>query len=520
MSEGTGKIIAIAQSVLNGIAPSAIESKVDAWLDENITNPDSPPLDRSLSSSSSAAPADMVGDLKSAISALIQKEYQNINITNISGVEKLSGYSFGTSGSTLVSGSTNASYDSYYFYTDADTAMYFASAAPASPTYIALTVGYSPSKTWVTNEGQKQMSCTGATRKRKSESNLPVSASPMDVSSAIVIITVNASTTTTFFINNKIYLSDDVHIPLLQESGNSTEKAMSQKAVTDAISEAVNIKKPCLKYVSGSGGGYSTERVEIYIPTTNGYIKYNFVHSYSTSVNADIWRVDKAYLVNGSFVETKAITADGEWECAVKISERDDFSGGVIHGDEKYTNIYWLVDGKLTDITTLTDYTDFDDLRIIQTSNLYDPNDHTTVVAEHGSEHCFNASNRDDLIIRQSVKWKGAYSLGFSYLAMFPIAQSAVNKIYTDNGFAPATPVNGYYGYVNTATYYDSNGSVSAEFGINKYPTNNSVYNKSFSTQDNGGSNYYKGYYCVCGTDISVTNGTLWQSETKYKIIA
>jgi len=41
---------------------------VDEWLgDNNFTNPDSPPLDRNLASSSSAAPADMVGDLKSVI---------------------------------------------------------------------------------------------------------------------------------------------------------------------------------------------------------------------------------------------------------------------------------------------------------------------------------------------------------------------------------------------------------------------------------------------------------------------
>lgn len=42
---------------------------VDAYLAENFTNPSSPPLDRSLSSELSAAPADMVGDLKSALSA-------------------------------------------------------------------------------------------------------------------------------------------------------------------------------------------------------------------------------------------------------------------------------------------------------------------------------------------------------------------------------------------------------------------------------------------------------------------
>ena len=57
--------IRIAQA-LEGLQPSQsqVEEAVDAWLDENITNPDSPPLDRSLSSSSSAAPADVVGDIK------------------------------------------------------------------------------------------------------------------------------------------------------------------------------------------------------------------------------------------------------------------------------------------------------------------------------------------------------------------------------------------------------------------------------------------------------------------------
>lgn len=44
---------------------------VNAYLAEVITNPDSPPLDRTLSSSSAAAPADMVGDLKSASNQVI-----------------------------------------------------------------------------------------------------------------------------------------------------------------------------------------------------------------------------------------------------------------------------------------------------------------------------------------------------------------------------------------------------------------------------------------------------------------
>ena len=49
-------------------APAAdITSAVDTWLGNHISNPDSPPLDRTLSSNVSAAPADMVGDLKTAV---------------------------------------------------------------------------------------------------------------------------------------------------------------------------------------------------------------------------------------------------------------------------------------------------------------------------------------------------------------------------------------------------------------------------------------------------------------------
>ena len=57
---------------LNIPTTADIETAVDAWLDENITNPDSPPLDRSLSSASAAAPADIVGGLKSAITGVIE----------------------------------------------------------------------------------------------------------------------------------------------------------------------------------------------------------------------------------------------------------------------------------------------------------------------------------------------------------------------------------------------------------------------------------------------------------------
>ena len=55
-----------------------VSTAVNTWLETNITNPDSPPLDRSLTNNNAAAPADLVGDLKESIecheSASIRKD--------------------------------------------------------------------------------------------------------------------------------------------------------------------------------------------------------------------------------------------------------------------------------------------------------------------------------------------------------------------------------------------------------------------------------------------------------------
>lgn len=67
------------------VDPQDIEDAVDDWLDENITNPDSPPLDRSLSSASSAAPADMLGDVDAEL------EMQTINVDLLANATHTSG---------------------------------------------------------------------------------------------------------------------------------------------------------------------------------------------------------------------------------------------------------------------------------------------------------------------------------------------------------------------------------------------------------------------------------------------
>ena len=62
---------------------SSITSAVDNYLSENFTNPSNPPLDRSLLSSSSAAPADIVGQINNSLSnkpQIIETEESTANL--------------------------------------------------------------------------------------------------------------------------------------------------------------------------------------------------------------------------------------------------------------------------------------------------------------------------------------------------------------------------------------------------------------------------------------------------------
>lgn len=83
---------------------------VDDWLDENFSNPDSPPLDRSLNSSSSAAPADLVGELKqdlNYVKSITGEIVDLLSLITTAGAIKLS------DGTPMASGSSILNYFSY-----------------------------------------------------------------------------------------------------------------------------------------------------------------------------------------------------------------------------------------------------------------------------------------------------------------------------------------------------------------------------------------------------------------------
>ena len=83
--------------------PSQVASAVDSYLAENITQETGYVLDRTLTMENAAAPADLVGDLKSAFEGIVD----NPNVMDYSQAELLTGYLVSTTGS-VTQGSTNA----------------------------------------------------------------------------------------------------------------------------------------------------------------------------------------------------------------------------------------------------------------------------------------------------------------------------------------------------------------------------------------------------------------------------
>jgi len=277
-------------------------------------------------------------------------------------------------------------------------------------------------------------------------------------------------------------------------------------------------KKKHLRYVQGSGVDRSTERLEIYIPSIVGYIRYDFLHTVYAERHADVWRIGYAYAVDDNFEERFALTTQGEWECALHLKDRSDFSGGYAHGDEIIENIVFFVDNVPVDITKYTTYTFFDKLDIVQVSDLYDPNDGETIIAKHGSKHVFGDS---EVRISQSIIWKVSETLTWCYLAMFPPAKTVTNKLYTNKDFNIIN-VDGTTTSIKNATkcsIYSADSAFMADFNIDEYPKGIDNTADYFMTTDNNGGIYNKCYYVISGVGNPVTAiDEEWKSETIYKL--
>lgn len=339
-------------------------------------------------------------------------------------------------------------------------------------------------------------------RYRTSDGNLPTAGNPLSITTGQVVVIATVTHTPVAF---------TIVASCFTQTSLSDEFAELIAAVADERFDE-RTKKRYVRHVNAAGENASTERLEIYIPMKVGYLCYYFVRSVSTDDNHDVWRISSIHKASDALVIGDALTSNGEWECAIRLTGRSDFAGGFMHGDEMYESLTIFIDGEVvTNRANLSELTAFEKLEIVQYSYLYDPNDSVTIFATHGSKHIW----ADELTIEQSIDWWKDAQLEPSYLAMYPPLKTMTKKWYSEFDYKPRDIVlpQTIEGCRSVCLYDPDNGFLS-KFSVSEYPNNND--NGYFLMADNGGNAYNKCYFAVCGYNGSAKEGDVWKSVTNY----
>lgn len=271
-----------------------------------------------------------------------------------------------------------------------------------------------------------------------------------------------------------------------------------------------------VQYEDTAGEDSSTERLLIDLPVmANGRkIRYIMGHCVDNEINANVWRIIKVQSISTAG-GTSNLTRRGEFECALHLKNRPDFSGGVVHGDEVDNTFIIFADGvKITDAANAAGI--YNSFSMIRNSILYDPDDNTTPIAEHGCEYVFDL---EKLTVNQSIKWLISEELTNCYLAMFPIEKSVSLYRYNDTDLKVienpesdlSVSIPGAKSVTEFSNYYKSTMSIS------EYPTGLPGGDRAYLT-DNNGINYNKIYFVICSSGNSTLN-EIWKSTTIYRIV-
>jgi hypothetical protein len=400
-------------------------------------------------------------------------------------------YEPGKYGNTSGGLTPDPSYNSWVYEVNADTTLY---CVRPSNNYFSVSV---------TNAA---MSSGTRYRKTSSENTLPTEENPITISAGQKLIITEAAASHWEW---SVHLPNEVYAASFSSSVPLAGKHIEQV-------ESVIKNELLVQYFATSGENYSTERVYVYVPTKVGYCRYIFFHSVNSDINCDVWRIGRAEAVDDNLIKRYSITIDGEWEMALHLDGRSDFSGGVQHGDEVLVGSpVFMVDGEVVNLSDIVGVVKCKEFRAVTKTDIYDPADNTTVYAEHGCEHIFTT---DGVFVNQSVKWLITSLVTRCYLAMNMPRKVVSSKYYTDKEVvATPTPsplqfrINGVYRLV----MFDDTYGVQNEFSLGRdYP---SMLSESDSPQlflyDHGTDGDNKGYFVINDqTPRTVEAGTIWKA--------
>ncbi|MBE6630457.1 MAG: hypothetical protein E7624_06375 [Ruminococcaceae bacterium] len=274
-------------------------------------------------------------------------------------------------------------------------------------------------------------------------------------------------------------------------------------------------KCPCCQYDPALSFERAVGGLRIYIPAVKGYINYNVVHSVHADKNCDTWRLGKAFAFDDRLENECELTPKGaEWDMALRLSGRPDFIGGYAHGDEKYTALSVVIDGKTVEMEALTALTPFRKMEITVASVGFDPNDSATQALRHWKEYVIDENG---ILLNQKVEWLNDYTLGASYMAMMPPLKSLTDTFYTNADPTPKEAIS-HYGSVagaSAAVVYGLESGISFSMSVPRYPS--MVGGDRFLLTDNKGGLYNKMYFVICN-GATVSAGDVWETTTKYTI--
>lgn len=271
---------------------------------------------------------------------------------------------------------------------------------------------------------------------------------------------------------------------------------------------------PYFRYDTESAFESGTEYLRIFLPCERGFVNFNIIRSVKPEAFADIFRLGKAFAYDDNLENGYAITPErAEWDMAIKIVSREDFIGGLIHGDEISDGISVIVDGKAVNVSDFTDFTPFTEMKITVNSVGYDPADHKTEALLHKKEYTVTENG---ITSRQRVEFLGDFTLENSYLAMMPPCKDFTDSYFTDLDQDPKPATSGTrISGAKSATVFGAESGISFTMAIPEYPT--LFGGDQFCLSDNGGRNYNKMYFPVTTAD-TVKCGDVWNSVTEYKI--
>jgi hypothetical protein len=259
------------------------------------------------------------------------------------------------------------------------------------------------------------------------------------------------------------------------------------------------------------------EALKLYLPVSDGFINYNIVHSLTKGSNCDTWRLSVAYHCDDSLCEVMPLTRNGaEWEMALKIKERPDFIGGYAHGDEVFQKMEITVDGKMTELSELSELVAFEDLSVEVWSVGYDPLDSTTESILHYKKIIVD---REHVRVEQRVEWLNSYELGRSYMAMMPPFKSVTDSYYT-NVCREKKPIDINVSITESGEYDTIYLCGSSGFTFTMKIENylsDCVAGNTYLITDNGGVPYNKMYFVLPHVG-KADKGDVWQTVTVYSI--